>query len=168
MDLWSAQSRRPSIAEESRESLKQLSRGRGYLVYSRPTATDVVGANFDAPGHITPSLERIGVSQGSDLYLCGPSSFLQNMRDGLPNWDVLAGNVHTEIFGLPRGYPLVWCRLITLLICHKGRLDGPPRLIARSGITASWDPKFTSLLELAEHATFRSDGRAGPESVIPA
>ena len=88
------------FAEESRSLLKQLPRGRGYIVYSRPAATDQVGADFDASGHIdTALLERIGVSQSSDFYLCGPSSFLQNMRDGLRNWGVLAGNVHTEIFG---------------------------------------------------------------------
>jgi hypothetical protein len=77
------------FAEESRSLLKQLSRGRGYIVYSRPAAIDQVGADFNAPGHIdTALLERIGVSRDSDFYLCGPSSFLQNMRDagtlGLP------------------------------------------------------------------------------------
>jgi len=140
------------FAEESRSLLKQLSRGRGCIVYSRPAATDQVGADFDAPGHIDIALlQRIGVSQGSDFYLCGPSSFLQNMRDGLRNWGVLAGNVHTEIFGsleaitpgmeqvnhtphLPEGLPG----------------SGPPVSFARSGITAAWDPKFASLLELAE------------------
>ena len=53
------------FAEESRSLLKQLSRGRGYIVYSRPAATDQVGADFDAPGHIdTALLERIGVRTG--------------------------------------------------------------------------------------------------------
>jgi ferredoxin-NADP reductase/MOSC domain-containing protein YiiM len=140
------------FAEESRSLLKQLSRGRGYIVYSRPATTDRVGEDFDAPGHIdTALLERIGVSQGSGFYLCGPSSFLQNMRDGLRNWGVLAENVHTEIFGsleaitpgmrqvdhtphLPQGPPG----------------SGPPVSFARSGITAAWDRKFASLLELAE------------------
>jgi len=138
--------------EESRLLLKQLSRGRGYTVYSRPAAGDQVGADFDASGHIdTALLERIGVSEGSDFYLCGPSSFLQNMRDGLGNWGVPAENVHTEIFGslepitpgmaqvnhtphLPQGPPG----------------SGPPVSFARSGITTAWDPKFASLLELAE------------------
>jgi ferredoxin-NADP reductase/MOSC domain-containing protein YiiM len=140
------------FAEESRSLLKQLSRGRGYIVYSRPATTDRVGEDFDAPGHIdTALLERIGVLQGSDFYLCGPSSFLQNMRDGLRNWGVLAENMHTEIFGsleaitpgmkqvdhtphLPQGPPG----------------SGPPVSFARSGITAAWDRKFASLLELAE------------------
>src|SRR5271167_1418448 len=88
------------FAEESRLLLKQLSRGRGYVVYSRPAAIDQVGADFDAPGHIdTALLEKIGVSRDGDFYLCGPTSFLQNISDELRNWGVLAGNVHTEIFG---------------------------------------------------------------------
>jgi len=140
------------FAEESRSLLKQLSRGRGYIVYSRAAALDRVGADFDASGHIdTALLERIGVSKSSDFYLCGPSSFLQNMSDGLRNLGVLAGNVHTEIFGsldaitpgmaqvhhtphLPQGPPG----------------SGPQVSFARSGITVAWDPKFASLLELAE------------------
>src|SRR5262249_45943775 len=69
------------FAEESRSLLKQLSRGRGYIVYSRPGATDQLETDFNASGHIDgPLLERIGVSPNSDFYLCGPSSFLQEMR----------------------------------------------------------------------------------------
>ena len=140
------------FADESRSLLKQLAGGRGYIVYSRPAATDRVGEDFDAPGHIdTALLGRIGVSRGSDFYLCGPPSFLRDMRDGLRNWGVLAGNVHTETFGsleaitpgisqvdhaphLPQGPPG----------------SGPPVTFARSGITVAWDAKFGSLLELAE------------------
>jgi ferredoxin-NADP reductase len=88
------------FAEESRSLLKQLPHGRGCIVYSRPAATDQVGADFDAPGHIDIALiERIGVPRNSAFFLCGPSSFLQNMRDGLRTWGALAENVHTEVFG---------------------------------------------------------------------
>jgi hypothetical protein len=60
-----------------------------------------------------------------------PSSFLQNMRDGLRNWGVLAGNVHTEIFGSLEAITLVWRRLITLLTYHKGRPDLAPQSHSR-------------------------------------
>jgi len=140
------------FAEESRSLLKQLSRGRGYIVYSRPSAIDQAGADFDAPGHIdTALLQKIGVSRDSDFYLCGPSSLLQNMREGLRNWGVPAGNVHTEIFGS--------LEAITPGMAQVGHTphqpqgapgSGPPVSFARSGITAAWDPKFGSLLELAE------------------
>jgi len=140
------------FAEESRSLLKQLSRGRGYIVYSRPAAIDQVGADFDAPGHIdTALLEKIGVSQGSDFYLCGPSSFLQNMRDGLRNWGVLAENVHTEIFGSLAGITPGMAQVVHTPHLPQGPPgSGPPVSFARSGITAAWDPKFGSLLELAE------------------
>jgi ferredoxin-NADP reductase len=140
------------FADESRSLLKQLSRGRRYIVYSRPAAIDQVGPDFDAPGHIDAALlERIGVSRSSDFYLCGPSSFLQNMRDGLRNWGVLPENVHTEIFGALEAITPGMAQ-----VDHTPHLpQGPPGSgplvsFARSGITVAWDRKFASLLELAE------------------
>jgi ferredoxin-NADP reductase/MOSC domain-containing protein YiiM len=140
------------FAEESRSLLKQLSHGRGYIVYSRPAASDRVGADFDAPGHIdTALLEKIGVSEGSDFYLCGPSSFLQSMRDGLRNWGVLAEHVHTEIFGELESITPGMAQVDHTPHLPQGPPgSGPPVSFARSGITAAWDRKFASLLELAE------------------
>jgi len=140
------------FGEESRSLLKQLSRGRGYIVYSRPTAIDQVGADFDAPGYIdTALLEKIGVSRGGDFYLCGPSSFLQNIRDGLRNWGVLAGNVHAEIFGSLEAITPGMAQVDHAPHLPQGQPgSGPPVSFARSGITATWDRKFASLLELAE------------------
>src|SRR5271170_7376550 len=140
------------FAEESRSLLKELSRGREYIVYSRPAAIDQVGADFDAPGHIdTALLQRIGVSQSSDFYLCGPSSFLQSMRDGLRNWGVLAGNVHTEIFGSLEAITPGMAQVDHTPHLPQGPPgSGPPISFARSGITAAWDRKFANLLELAE------------------
>ena len=138
--------------EESRSLLKQLPRGRAYVLYSRPAPTDRVGADFDARGRIdTALLERIGVPGDSDFYLCGPSSFLQNMRDGLGNWGVPTGNVHTEIFGsLDAITPGIAQVAQTPHLPQGTPGSGPPVSFARSGITAAWDPKFASLLELAE------------------
>ncbi len=140
------------FAEESRSLLKQLSRGRGYIVYSRPAAIDQVGVDFDAPGHIDAALlERIGVPRNGDFYLCGPSSFLQNMRDALRNWGALAGNVHTEIFGSLEAITPGMAQVVHTPHLPQGPYgSGPPVSFARSGITAAWDPKFGSLLELAE------------------
>ena len=140
------------FAEESRSLLKQLSRGRGYIVYSRPAATDQVGTDFDAPGHIDAALlKRIGVSERSDFYLCGPSSFLQNMRDGLQTWGVPAENVHTEIFGALESITPGMAQVAHTPHQPQGPPgSGPPVSFARSGITVTWDSKFASLLELAE------------------
>jgi ferredoxin-NADP reductase/MOSC domain-containing protein YiiM len=140
------------FAEESRSLLKQLARGRGYVVYSRPAAIDRVGADFDAPGHIdTALLEKLGLSQGSDFYVCGPSSFLQSMRDGLRNWDAPAENVHTEIFGALESITPGMAQIVHTPHVPQGPPgSGPPVSFARSGITVAWDPRFASFLELAE------------------
>jgi len=140
------------FAQESRSLLKQLSRGRSYVVYSRPAATDQLGVDFDASGHIDAALaERVGVSPDSEFYLCGPSSFLENMRDGLGKWGVPAQNVHTEIFGALEGITPG----MSPVSHHPHLPQGPPGSgssvsFARSGIATAWDPKYQSLLELAE------------------
>jgi ferredoxin-NADP reductase len=155
-EIWWIYGARNSVehpfADESRSLLKQLYRGRGYIVYSRPAAIDQVGADFDAPGHIDAALlERIGVSQSSDFYLCGPTSFLQNIRNGLRNWGVLAENVHTEVFGSLEAITPGMAQVDHTPHQPQGPPgSGPPVSFARSGITAAWDPKFGSLLELAE------------------
>ena len=141
-----------SFAEESRSLLDQLSRGRSYVVYSRPAATDQLKRDFDASGHIdAPLLERIGVSSKSDFYLCGPSSFLQSMRDGLRDWGVLAENVHTEVFGALEAITPGMARVDHTPHLPQGPPgSGPSVSFSRSGITAAWDAKYKSFLELAE------------------
>jgi ferredoxin len=138
--------------EESRLLLKQLAHARGYVLYSKPAATDQIGLDFDAPGRIdTALLERIGVPQSGDFYLCGPPSLLQNMSDGLRNWGVSAGDVHTEVFGSLDAITPGMAK-----VAHTPHLpqglpgSGPSVSFARSGITAAWDQKFGNLLELAE------------------
>jgi ferredoxin-NADP reductase len=140
------------FAEESRSLLEKLAGGRGYVVYSKPTATDQVGVGFDASGHINVDLlDRLDVPRNSHFYLCGPASFLQNMREGLRSWGVLAENVRTEIFGaLDPITPGMAQRPHTPHALKGSLASGPSVSFARSGITVAWDPKFQSLLELAE------------------
>jgi ferredoxin-NADP reductase/MOSC domain-containing protein YiiM len=140
------------FAEESRSLLKQLFRGRSCFVYSSPAATDELGVDFDASGHINAALlEKIGVSPNSDFYLCGPSSLMQNMRDGLRNWGVLSGNVHTEVFGALEGItPGMAPADHTPHLPQGPPGSGPSVSFARSGITVAWDRRYGSLLELAE------------------
>jgi ferredoxin-NADP reductase/MOSC domain-containing protein YiiM len=140
------------FAEESRSLLKQLSRGRAYVVYSKPAASDVAGTDFDASGHIDITLlKKIEVPEAGDFYLCGPPSFLKSMPDGLQTWGVPAGRVHTEIFGsLDAITPGMAQVSHTPHLPQGSPGSGPPVSLARSGITVAWDPKFASLLELAE------------------
>jgi ferredoxin-NADP reductase/MOSC domain-containing protein YiiM len=140
------------FAEESQALLKQLPLGRSYILYSKPDATDQLGLDFDASGHVDVALlEKIGVPVNSDFYLCGPASFLQSMRDGLRSWGVPGENVHMEIFGPVEGITPGMPQVIHTPHPPQGPAGpGPSVSFARSGLTVEWDPKFESLLELAE------------------
>ncbi|HET6977439.1 MAG TPA: MOSC and FAD-binding oxidoreductase domain-containing protein [Pyrinomonadaceae bacterium] len=140
------------FAAEVKSLLQQLSRARGYILYSKPATTDNVGTDFDGPGHVDVSLlEKLGVTRDSDFYLCGPTSFLSSLREGLQSWNVPAENVHAEIFG---GLDAITPGVAQ--VDHTPHLPpgpagpGPSVSFARSGLNVEWDPKFGSLLELAE------------------
>jgi ferredoxin-NADP reductase/MOSC domain-containing protein YiiM len=140
------------FAEESHALLEQLPHGRRYVLYSKPSTTDQVGADFDASGHVEVALlEKIGVPANSDFYLCGPTSFLRSMREGLRGWGVPGENMHAEIFGaLEPITPGVAQVIHNPHPPHGPAGPGPSVSFARSGIAVEWDPKFESLLELAE------------------
>ena len=108
--------------------------------------------NFDASGHIDLALfQKIGVVVNSDFYLCGPSSFLQDMLAGLRNWGVHEENVHTEVFGALEGITPGMTRVDHTPHQPAGPPGpGPSVSFARSGISVAWNGKFGSLLELAE------------------
>ena len=140
------------FAAEARSLLNRLARARSYIVYSRPVPTDRLEMDFDCLGHIcTALLERIGVPRNCDFYMCGPSSFLQNMRDGLRRWDVPAENIHMEVFGAHESVkPGLKRTDHNPQVPQGAQGSGPAVSFARSGITVAWNSKFGSLLELAE------------------
>ena len=121
--------------------------------YSRPDATDRLGVDFDAAGRLTVAvLEKLGVPREADFYLCGPPAFLEEFTAGLGVWGVARDRVHTEIFGsgksITPGVKNAPSRLPHAPAGSPGK--GPRISFARAGLTVSWDPKFQSLLELAE------------------
>jgi ferredoxin-NADP reductase len=140
------------FAEESYSLIKQIPSAHRYILYSRAAPTDRVGADFDAPGHIDVALlEKLDVPRDSDFYLCGPSSFLQNMGDGLRNWGVNAGKVHMEVFGAMASITPGIARGEHTPHQPQGPPgSGPSVSFARSGLTVAWDTRFGTLLELAE------------------
>ena len=97
------------FAQESRSLLKQLSGGQSYIVYSRPAATDQLGWTSMLQGMLNVALlEKLGVPRDGDFYLCGPSSFLQSMREGLRS---LGGARRQRAHGNLRrfGRDYAWC-----------------------------------------------------------
>jgi ferredoxin-NADP reductase/MOSC domain-containing protein YiiM/ferredoxin len=141
------------FAEESRDLIKALPRGKSFIAYSRPGPQDRPSVDFDASGRITvEALEKVGVPRDADFYVCGPTGFLQDLREGLLAWGVSDDRVHTEIFGPGQSItPGVVNPSQALPHPPEGSVGSGPRVsFVRSGLNVDWNPKFSSLLEFAE------------------
>jgi ferredoxin-NADP reductase/MOSC domain-containing protein YiiM/ferredoxin len=141
------------FAEESRNLIKALPRGKSFIAYSRPGSRDRPSVDFDASGRITvEALEKLGVPCDADFYLCGPAGFLLDLGDGLVAWGVSDARVHTEIFGPGKPItPGVVDRSHAPPHPPEGPVGSGPRVsFVRSGINVGWNAKFSSLLDFAE------------------
>ena len=142
-----------SFAAETRELLGKLPRPRSQVWYSRPSATDRQGRDYDAAGHVgLAALESLGVPRDGDFYICGPSPFLADLSRDLTTWGVAPGRLHSERFA---GGPALTPGVIggSSRAPHQPSAaagTGPLISFARSGIAVRWRPVEQSLLELAE------------------
>jgi ferredoxin-NADP reductase/MOSC domain-containing protein YiiM len=142
----------PFVAE-SRELLHRLPHGRSRIWYSRPTAEDRLGTDFDAAGHLTvASFDALKVSRDADFYVCGPTAFMHALCTDLPDWGVPRTRIHTETFGSGES------RTPGIVNAHRRPVhspagpsgSGPLVSFARSDLSIRWHPKYQNLLELAE------------------
>ena len=143
-----------SFAGEVRWLLGTLPAGRSHVWYSRPAADDLQGRDYDAAGRLgIDSLDALGVPRDADFYLCGPPSFLDDVRKGLTSRSVPSDRIHFELFsGGPSRTPGVVATPARAPHAPAGPPGTGPRVsFARSGIAVRWRPsEDQSLLELAE------------------
>jgi ferredoxin-NADP reductase/MOSC domain-containing protein YiiM len=141
------------FALESRALLHLLPRGRSRIWYSRPTAEDRLGTDFDAAGHMTvASFDALKLPRDADFYLCGPTAFMHALCSDLAVWGVPGTRIHTETFGAGES------RTPGIVNPHHESVhspvgsvgSGPLVSFARSNLSVHWHPKYRSLLELAE------------------
>jgi ferredoxin-NADP reductase len=141
------------FAEESRDLVRRLARGKMQIWYSRPSPQDRLGVDFDFPGRIAgDAFKKLDVPLDADFYLCGPSAFLTEVTSALATMGASGKRVHVEIFGAGNA--------ITPGIAGSSQVRphapegatgaGPQVSFARSGLNVHWDPKFSTLLEFAE------------------
>jgi ferredoxin-NADP reductase/MOSC domain-containing protein YiiM/ferredoxin len=142
-----------SFAKEADDLLAALRASHRCVIYSRPAPGDVLGQDFDRPGHLSVQLlHELGVPQEADFYLCGPPGFLDDFQKGLAAWGVPWPRVHVELFGVA---PTLTPGIFGVAAALPHRPDGPagsgPMVtFLRSGLVVPWDSRFGSLLELAE------------------
>ena len=57
------------------------------------------GEDFDAAGHLSRAVfDESGVSHEADVYLCGPTVFMADMKVALATFVVPPAQIHAEIF----------------------------------------------------------------------
>jgi MOSC domain-containing protein YiiM/ferredoxin-NADP reductase len=139
---------------EIRRLMNSLKNGRSYVCYSRPGTGDKMGEDFDAAGHLSRSVfDKVGVPKDADIYLCGPTRFMADMKEALANLGLAPGRIHMEIFN---GSESITPGVVgaTRHAPHLPKDDantGPLVSFARSGIAAHWKASaYQSILELAE------------------
>ena len=141
------------FSAEVRRIISSRPHFHSFIAYSKPGVADQIGKDYDASGHLTlETLERLRVPQDADFYVCGPQAFLKVITTGLNSWGVSDSRIHTEIFGaespITPGIAPGASRAPHPPAKFTG--TGPKVSFTRSGLTASWDSRFGSLLEFAE------------------
>jgi len=99
------------------------------------------------------SIATLGLPTDATAYLCGPTGFMDDMRDALTAAGLDPARIHSELFGaLPPINPGV-------VGAPPPRRPHPPEGVpgsgpqvtfARSGLSVNWSPGFHTLLEFAE------------------
>ncbi len=142
-----------SFAALARTMVRALKRGHLCTIYSRPGPDDRLGDDYDREGHLSlPMLQEISVPRDAEFYLCGPARLLEDLQAGLKAWGVEASRIHVEIFGPAASLTpgVVGASDLAPHLPDGPQGSGPVVTFARSGLAVNWDPRFNSLLELAE------------------
>jgi ferredoxin-NADP reductase/MOSC domain-containing protein YiiM len=145
--------REHSFAAEARALLASLPKVQACIYYSRPGQGDLEGRDFDRAGRLTASaLAQLKPPPGAEAYICGPTTFMDEVSAGLAALGADASHIHTEPFG-PRAAETPG------IVAAPGRAphppagrpgDGPTIAFARSDLTVPWSSDYGTLLELAE------------------
>jgi ferredoxin-NADP reductase/MOSC domain-containing protein YiiM len=144
------QSQQP-FAVESRALLNQLNDSHSRVFYSRPDPAQQLPADAEHGRLSTAVIARLGLPRTSDVYLCGPASFMDDVSTGLVELGFEHAQIHTEIFGATAAItPGIAAAAVPPHLPVGPPGPGPQVQFARSGISAPFGPPATSLLEFAE------------------
>ncbi len=141
------------FAAEAGALVASLANARAHVYYSRPGPEDLEGRDFDRSGRLTASvLADLQPPSDAEVYLCGPTPFMDEISAGLTALGFDPARVHTEVFGPAPGQT-------PGIAATPGRAPHPPAGdpgtgpmvgFARSDLTVPWSGDYGTLLELAE------------------
>ena len=142
-----------SFATEVRTLLAELPHSRSQIAYSRPAASDQQGIDYATQGRLSAELiNNLKPPRDADAYLCGPASFMAELRAALTSYGLDPARIHIETFGTEGALTPGIAALSSKPPHQPGGPpgEGPEVSFARSGITARWRAQYASLLEFAE------------------
>jgi ferredoxin-NADP reductase len=89
-----------ALHEEVSQLVELNANLRKKIFYSQPDESDVLGRDYDIEGRITAEYLRT-LNAGADTHymLCGPMTFLADLRNGLDAAGVPESQIHFETFG---------------------------------------------------------------------
>jgi MOSC domain-containing protein YiiM/ferredoxin-NADP reductase len=142
------------FAAEVRRLLLALPQGRSHVCYSQPGTQDRLAEDFDSAGHLSRSVfDQMGIPRESDVYLCGPARFMEDMKGVLALLGVAPARLYVELFNGSEPMTPGVVGTVTRPPHPPAHDGGTGALVsfARSGIAAHWNASaYHSVLELAE------------------
>jgi ferredoxin-NADP reductase/ferredoxin len=144
------------FAAEAHGLLAALPHAREHVFYSAATPAERQAAHAAAGRLTKDALAGLAIPAGANAYVCGPASFMADMRDALTAIGLEPAAIHTELFGsLPPVNPGI-----------TGQASRPPHqpprpagqppghgplvTFARSGITTPFGDDWRNVLDLAD------------------
>jgi ferredoxin-NADP reductase/MOSC domain-containing protein YiiM/ferredoxin len=140
------------FASEAHALLASLPHAREQVFYSAATPDERCRAHA-AAGRLTKEvLSGLAIPPGASAYICGPASFMADMRDALTEIGLDQAAIHTELFGA----------LASINPGITGQVSRPPHqppgppgpgplvTFARSGIAVPFGDDWHSVLDLAD------------------
>jgi ferredoxin-NADP reductase/MOSC domain-containing protein YiiM/ferredoxin len=152
---WLYGARGPSehpFAAEADALLALLPHARTHIFYSAATPSERSQAHAAAGRLTAESLAGLAIPAGASAYICGPASFMADMRDALTATGLGQTAIHTELFGaLPSVNPGITGQVIRPPHQPPGPPgSGPLVTFTRSGISVPFGADWRNVLDLAD------------------
>jgi ferredoxin-NADP reductase/MOSC domain-containing protein YiiM/ferredoxin len=140
------------FASEAHALLASLPHAREYVFYSAAPLPERRRAHAAAGRLTKEALSGLAVPPGASAYICGPASFMADMRDALTAMRLDQAAIHTELFG---ALASINPGIVGQASKPPHQPPGPPGqgplvTFARSGITVPFGDGWGSVLDLAD------------------
>jgi ferredoxin-NADP reductase/MOSC domain-containing protein YiiM len=140
------------FAAEAHDLLASLPHAREHVFYSHATPAERRRAHAAAGRLTKEALAGLGIPAAARAYICGPVSFMTDVRDALTAIGVDPALIHTELFG---ALASINPGLTGQTKRPPHQPPGPPGIgslvtFARSGLTVPFGNHGRSLLDLAD------------------